>query len=131
MYKNTIKEYLEEEIIFSELLSDNSFLVVTKPGNNTIEVKVRYMERNSVSENYLLIIKEDELDDLARRVIINQDKTFICTFTKEQDNYNLSKVYDLKDNSCIPTDFMDVIYTREFDNDKVNKKKKESVNKSV
>jgi hypothetical protein len=114
MFKKNIKEYLEEEKIKEELLTDNSLLLITKTKDNRIEIKVRYVEMSSVRDNYLLSIPQEETDDIYNRFIINEDKTMIAIFEKVDDYYVLTKIYNLLENRTEDSEFLDIIYAKEF-----------------
>jgi hypothetical protein len=114
MFKKNIKEYLEEEKIKEELLTDNSLLLITKTKDNRIEIKVRYVEMSSVRDNYLLSIPQEETDDIYNRFIINENKTMIAIFEKVDDYYVLTKIYNLLENRTEDSEFLDIIYAKEF-----------------
>jgi hypothetical protein len=114
MFKKNIKEYLEEEKIKEELLTDNSLLLITKTKDNRIEIKVRYVEMNSIRDNYLIIIPQEETDDIYNRFIINENKTMIAVFEKVEDYYVLTTIYNLLENRTENSEFLDIIYEKEF-----------------
>jgi hypothetical protein len=69
---------------------------------------------SSVRDNYLLSIPQEETDDIYNRFIINEDKTMIAIFEKVDDYYVLTKIYNLLENRTEDSEFLDIIYAKEF-----------------
>ena len=110
--KNNIKEDLETEYLKQELINDNTLLLYEQV-DDSIYVKMRFIERNKINEVNITILSVDEYN-MGDRVRINEDKTALAVFRKISDMDVLTEVYDLETHYCGIRDFLDCEYNLRF-----------------
>ena len=93
--KKTIKEELSEQYLRAYLANDNALIIYTENDidDNLVDVKVRYIKRKTIIEDYLTSITMDDFKHRRSNFIrTNEDKTAIAIFKKEEDSYQLEKI---------------------------------------
>ena len=115
--KKTIKEDNNRQVINSIYLNDNSLLEYVKE-NDTISVVARYIKDSRINEVTLTYTNENDINNVIR---FNEDNSFVAIFSKNNDNYVLTNIYDTKENSYVDLEFIDIVFEKKFNNLKLNK----------
>lgn len=110
--EKTIKKELDKEILNSELLNDNSLIVVSKEENKEYPtVAIRYIENDS--------IKEDRIATLLPNIMIQHNDNIVAVFiTKKDEEDTLITVYDLDYHTYVENDFLKTVYNEKVDKSK-------------
>ena len=118
--EKTIKDDLNRTVVYSKLLDDNTLLEYSLK-DDMFYITIRYIEMNAIREQFLKVLKKDEVVDIGETVEFSKDGTAIAIFNKTDDGYQLRGVYDLEEHTYEISDFMDIAYDKKFDK-KLNKR---------
>lgn len=115
--KENIKKDREDEVLSEELISDNALLQYRKTKKDEVSVVVRYVTSSSIKETTLY--KTDPKNN-KHLLCISDDKQMIAIFEESEGSFQLSRLYDVKEHSFIPYDFIDIAYNQKFPDQQVN-----------
>ncbi len=115
--RNNIKEELEEMYLRSVLINDNSLLIYTENEyvENRIDLKVRYVERNKIIEQYITSLTKEEFETKREDLIeINEAHTAIAVYKENEEGLKLDRLYMLDTRNFDIPDFVDIEYKMYF-----------------
>ena len=116
MRKN-IKEELEEQYLRAVLINDDNLLIYTENEyvDNRVDMKVRYVDRNRIIEQYITsFTREEFLTKRDELIEINDDRTAIATYKEQDEQLKLDRLYMLDTHWFGASDFIDLEYNRYF-----------------
>ena len=112
--EKTIKAEMKRKIICSELLNENSLLVVSKGENDANPIlSVRYVEQD--------VIKEDEIASFIPTMLFQYNERVIGVFVQnatDEINNSLDIVYDLEKHALVEHDLQNSVYYSRANEDK-------------
>lgn len=115
--ERTIKQDNKRKIIQDEYINDNLLLECTYDNKtNIVTVSVRYVsELNTITETILARMNFDEyLKSFYDIIRFNDEKDTIAIFKKEDSDFRLERVFNIKEKSFIAEDFKDVVFENKF-----------------
>ena len=109
--KKTIKEDLEEKYKKIVLINDNNLLIYTNNeiDPNKIDIRLRYIENNTIIEVLITSILEKDLKELLK---IN-DKA-IAVLKRREEQLVLDRLYVIDKHEFSLEDFIDIEYESAF-----------------
>ena len=115
--KTNIKKDREDIVLSEELISDNALLQCRKTSEDEVSIVIRYVDASSIKET--ILYKTDPTNN-KYLLCISDDKQAIAVFEEVGEDYKLSRLYDVKEHSFVPHDFIDIAYNQKFPNQQVN-----------
>ena len=115
--KTTIKKDRQDKVLSEELISDNALLQYRQTSEDEVSIVVRYIDSSSIKETTLY--KTDPTNN-KYLLCISDDKQALAVFEEHKDDFVLSRLYDVKEHTFVPHDFIDIAYNQKFPNQQVN-----------
>ena len=107
--RKTIEEEMREPFLKEELIQGNALLIYrpNEKDKKQVDVCLRYVENNSIKEQRITMISQSDMED-SGIVVINPDGTAIATYKKVGEDYELDRIYSIKEHSFSNPDFMEL-----------------------
>ena len=115
--ERTIKADNRRHLIRQEYINDNMELqCALDDETNIVTISVRYVsELNTITETILARMNFDEyLKSFYDIIRFNDEKDTIAIFKKEDSDFRLERVFNIKEKSFIAEDFKDVVFENKF-----------------
>jgi len=112
--KDNIREELETKYLKKELVNDNTLLLYEEVEDKVL-VKMRFIKNNKINEYYVARLTKEEFF-LGDSIRFNEDNTALAVFKRKKDKDILINFYDLEDHETVNADFLDCAYNLKFNN---------------
>lgn len=119
--EKTIKADRKRKILKEEFLDDNALLEIIMEENRDVIIGLRFVDshKNQIKEQILTRMSiYDYMSEYENLLKVSSDNTAIAIFKKvsEEEEYQLDKMYYIKEHIFADEEFLDITYREKFPN---------------